>query len=323
MITLGGMNRTQHTFSLCVFCVTTLVGLASAWAGDWMTYRSTYTHDAYGQRVDQHTRPVEPLSPDQGNLVRSGFRHYRSTIQGSTTADNLHITHEWGRPVMPYEHWRFPYRPFGVPYDQWGPPVPNVLSNFNFQGNNWPVGPGLGQVPMGQPRPGLPGAELPGAGMPGAGMPGAGMPGAGMPGAGPVLECLVLECLVLGCLDPTTIRMRSAMAFIRCCHRCSHPDSAWACRYRSRRRGSMVCIPRHRCARSGFTEGLAEAVGYRRSINPSISPTTNPPRCPQLLMRISPNTPAKPSTMNISKKTTRPSGMRKPRSGRCDEISHK
>ncbi len=81
--------------------------------------------------------------------------------------------------------------------------------------------------------------------------------------------------------------------------------------------------PRHRCARSGFTEGLAEAVGYRRSINPSISPTTNPPRCPQLLMRISPNTPAKPSTMNISKKTTRPSGMRKPRSGRCDEISHK
>ncbi len=144
MITLGGMNRTQHTFSLCVFCVTTLVGLASAWAGDWMTYRSTYTHDAYGQRVDQHTRPVEPLSPDQGNLVRSGFRHYRSTIQGSTTADNLHITHEWGRPVMPYEHWRFPYRPFGVPYDQWGPPVPNVLSNFNFQGNNWPVGPDLG-----------------------------------------------------------------------------------------------------------------------------------------------------------------------------------
>ncbi len=184
MITLGGMNRTQHTFSLCVFCVTTLVGLASAWAGDWMTYRSTYTHDAYGQRVDQHTRPVEPLSPDQGNLVRSGFRHYRSTIQGSTTADNLHITHEWGRPVMPYEHWRFPYRPFGVPYDQWGPPVPNVLSNFNFQGNNWPVGPGLGQVPMGQPRPGLPGAELPGAGLPGAGMPGAGLPGAGLPGAG-------------------------------------------------------------------------------------------------------------------------------------------
>ncbi len=76
-----------------------------------MTYRSTYTHDAYGQRVDQHTRPVEPLSPNQGNLVRSGYRHYRSTIQGSTTADNLHVTHEWGRPVMPYEHWRFPSDP--------------------------------------------------------------------------------------------------------------------------------------------------------------------------------------------------------------------
>ncbi len=145
------MNRTLN-ISL-VFCVS-LGWLASsagsrAEADEWMTYRSTYTHDAYGQRVDQYARPVEPLSPDQGNLVRSGYRHYRSTIQGSTSADNLHITHEWGRPVMPYEHWRFPFRPYGVPYDQWGPPVPNVLSNFNVQGFN-----GLGGTQPGMMQPG-------------------------------------------------------------------------------------------------------------------------------------------------------------------------
>ena len=175
-INLGGMNRTFLNPALTLALVAWLTGLPIVQAGDWMTYRSTYTHDAQGLRVDQHTRPVEPLSPDQGNLVRSGYRNYRSTIQGSTSADNLHITHEWGRPVMPYEHWRFPYRPFGAPYDQWGPPVPNVLSNFNNYQNN--VGPVLPNVPFGNNGP-------MGNGGPGNGVLGNGVLGNGSFGNGP------------------------------------------------------------------------------------------------------------------------------------------
>lgn len=105
------------------------------WAGDWMTWRSTYTHDPMtGHRVDQYAQPVAPFAPDQGNLVKSGYRQYRSTLQAGESADNMHIVHEWGRPVMPYEHWRFPYRPYGVPYQAWGPPTPSVLGNFGFGG---------------------------------------------------------------------------------------------------------------------------------------------------------------------------------------------
>lgn len=178
------MNRTILNLSICLAVGVLLAEPSRVKAGEWMTYRSTYTHDAYGQRVDQHTRPVEPLSPDQGNLVRSGYRNYRSTIQGSTSADNLHITHEWGRPVMPYEHWRFPYRPFGAPYDQWGPPVPNVLSNFNIQGNGFPGGYSGNNVPGNMiPGNGYPGG-YPGNGAPGNGYPGNGYPGNGYPGNG-------------------------------------------------------------------------------------------------------------------------------------------
>ena len=136
-------------------------------AGEWMTWRSTYTHNPMtGQRVDQYSRPVEPVAPDQGNLVKSGYRHYRSTIQAGQSADNLHVVQEWGRPVAPYEHWRFPYRPYGSPYQAWGPQTPSVLGGFGF---------GFGGLPYGQPFP-------PGAGQPGAGQPGAGQPGVGQPG---------------------------------------------------------------------------------------------------------------------------------------------
>lgn len=133
-------------------------------AGDWMTWRSTYTHDpATGHRVEQYAIPVEPLAPDQGNLVRSGYRHYRSTIQAGQSADNLHTVVEWGRPVMPYEHWRFPYRPYGAPYDAWGPPTPGVLSNFNYAA-----------YPPHQHPHGPPGVPGPGSGGPGSGPPASG-----------------------------------------------------------------------------------------------------------------------------------------------------
>lgn len=122
-----------------------------ACAGDWMTWPSTYTHDPVtGHRIEQYAAPVEPLAPNAGNLVRSGYRHYRSTIQAGQSADNLHLVTEWGRPVMPYEHWRFPYRPYGVPYQGWGPPTPSVYSNFNAG-----YGPAYGG--QGRPHGGSPG----------------------------------------------------------------------------------------------------------------------------------------------------------------------
>jgi hypothetical protein len=145
--------------SHCIHALLVLLAMTSlARAGDWMTWRSTYTHDPItGQRIEQYAVPVEPPAPDQGNLVRSGYRHYRSTIQAGQSADNLHIVNEWGRPVMPYEHWRFPYRPYGAPYDAWGPATPNVLSTFN----NYAAPRG------GQPYPGSP--QNPGSGMYGSG----------------------------------------------------------------------------------------------------------------------------------------------------------
>lgn len=75
-----------------------------------------------GERVAQYT-PIGPYYYYQrADFTRSGFRHYRSTIQAGGSADNLHIVEEWGKPVVPYEQWRFPYRPYGSPYPAWGPP---------------------------------------------------------------------------------------------------------------------------------------------------------------------------------------------------------
>jgi hypothetical protein len=95
----------------------------SAAAVDWLTAPSYYTHDRpTGERVAQYS-PIGPFyyysRPD---YVKSGYRHFRSTIDLGNSSDNLHIVEEWGRPVRPYDEWRFPYRPFSVPYDLWGPP---------------------------------------------------------------------------------------------------------------------------------------------------------------------------------------------------------
>jgi hypothetical protein len=92
-------------------------------AADWITAPSTYTHDpTTAERVAQYT-PIGPYyyfpRPD---YLKSGYRHLRSTIDLGNSSDNLHIVEEWGRPVRPYDEWRFPYRPYSVPYDAWGPP---------------------------------------------------------------------------------------------------------------------------------------------------------------------------------------------------------
>lgn len=165
-------------------CLWLLTGLAvQSWAmnqaaGDeWMTWPSTYTHGVYGARVDQHTEPVQPIGPNRSDVVRSGFRHFRSTLQAGQSADNYHVTEQWGEPVVPYEHWRFPFRPFGVPYDQWGPPTPYGM--FFGAGLGFPFLPN-------HPRPGMggPGMGGPGMGGPGMGGPGMGGPGWGGPGWG-------------------------------------------------------------------------------------------------------------------------------------------
>lgn len=131
---------------------------SQASAGDnWMAWPSTYTHDHFGQRVDQFATPVEPLAQRRPDFQRSGYRHYRSTLQAGNSMDNMHIVEKWGAPVEPYEAWRFPFRPYGSPYPAWGPPTPYGIINGNF-GGAYP-GPFPGN---GFPANGIPGAQNPG-----------------------------------------------------------------------------------------------------------------------------------------------------------------
>jgi hypothetical protein len=121
---------------------------------EWMAWPSSYTHDPlHGQRVDQYAQPVDPIAPQRADFQRSGFRHYRSTLQAGQSADNLHIVEQWGRPIVPYEQWRFPYRPYGVPYDAWGPQAPYGIINGSFNGF-----PGYGAYP---PTAGYPPGSTP------------------------------------------------------------------------------------------------------------------------------------------------------------------
>ena len=134
--------------------------LLSAWlsssalqADDWMTWPSTYTHEpTQGQRVDQFAPPVQPVSQRDASFQRSGYRHYRSTLQGGNSSDNMHIVEQWGAPVVPYEQWRFPFRPYGSPYDAWGPQAPYGIINGNFGGGPGYPG-GFNQPPGMQPNP--------------------------------------------------------------------------------------------------------------------------------------------------------------------------
>ncbi len=105
-----------------------------------MTWASTYTHDAYGQRVDQYALPADPLAPYRADYQRSGFRNFRSTLQAGQSADNMHVVEQWGQAVMPYEAWRFPFRPYGVPYDAWGPQAPYGIFNGNVTRGGFPGG---------------------------------------------------------------------------------------------------------------------------------------------------------------------------------------
>lgn len=122
---------------ICCFVVTGILqfgSLACLRADDWMTWPSTYTHDKQGVRVDQYAMAVEPMGPDRSSYQRSGYRHFRSTLQAGQSADNYHVVEQFGAPVVPYEQWRFPFRPYGVPYDAWGPQTP--MNMINASGPN-------------------------------------------------------------------------------------------------------------------------------------------------------------------------------------------
>ena len=97
---------------------------ASANASDWVAAPSTYTHDPRtAERVHQYT-PIGPVYAFPDTHVQSGYRHVRSVIRAGDSADYLHVVEQWGNtPVRPYGEWLHPFRPYAVPYDQWGPPV--------------------------------------------------------------------------------------------------------------------------------------------------------------------------------------------------------
>jgi hypothetical protein len=134
-------------------------------ATDWILAPSTYTHDPQtGERIAQFA-PVPPvyLRAGRPDYVESGYRHRQSVIRDRRGgADRLHITQEWGRPVRPYGEWRFPYRPYAVPYPLWGPPFANY--HFSSPSRFGPRHRGSGG-PGPHPSPG------PDAGGPGNGTP--------------------------------------------------------------------------------------------------------------------------------------------------------
>ncbi|MEZ6136692.1 MAG: hypothetical protein R3C53_17485 [Pirellulaceae bacterium] len=131
-INLEAMHTTN---SLLTITASLLLAAATCCGDEWMTWSSTYTHDPYGNRVDQYAQPVAPVAPHRADFQRSGYRNYRSTLQTGQSADNMHIVEQWGRNIVPYEQWRFPFRPYGVPYDAWGPQLPYGQFNGQLNGN--------------------------------------------------------------------------------------------------------------------------------------------------------------------------------------------
>jgi hypothetical protein len=124
-------------------------------AADWLTFPGRYSHDASGQRVVQYAEKVEPVAPHAADFQESGFRHFRSSIQVGQSADNYYRVQSWGPPVRPYGEWQFPYRPYSVPYDQWGPQpgpfgptvMPGMMQPGMMPAGMPPQNPGAAQSP--------------------------------------------------------------------------------------------------------------------------------------------------------------------------------
>lgn len=140
------MNRRLFYIVLGAILVSARAGLAA----DWITHPSHFTHDPQtGQRVSQYT-PIGPFYTfARQDFMRSGYRHTRSSLQVGHSMDHMHIVEEWGRPVRPYGEWRFPFRPYSVPYADWGPPFAGLGAPWG--GFPWggmpPQGDGGGNLP--------------------------------------------------------------------------------------------------------------------------------------------------------------------------------
>jgi hypothetical protein len=132
-------------------------------AADWLVAPSYYTHEPLtGQRVTQYAEIGPYYYYHRPDYQKSGYRHYRSTIQTGNTADNMHMVEEYGRPVRPYEEWRFPYRPYSVPYDAWGPPFGGLGGGVGYGGGFYGGYPGGAFPPTGPIGPGPVGPMGPG-----------------------------------------------------------------------------------------------------------------------------------------------------------------
>lgn len=105
-----------------------LLAASAVWGQSWVTSPSYFTHDPQtGQRVSQYAEKAPSMLHTNPNRTQSGMRHVRVSLQAGNSASHTHVVEQWGaQPVRPYGEWRFPYRPYGVPYGLWGPP-PNVF----------------------------------------------------------------------------------------------------------------------------------------------------------------------------------------------------
>lgn len=109
---------------------------------DWTTLPSTYTHTPDGHRVDQFVAATPEPIVEVPQYAKSGYRHTRSTLQAGFSSDNYHSVEQWGAPVRPYGEWRYPNRPFSVPYGVWGPQLPQVVGGgLGFVPGPFPIGP--------------------------------------------------------------------------------------------------------------------------------------------------------------------------------------
>lgn len=163
----------------CVLLASCLFAVPAI-GGDWITAPSYFTHDQQGDRVQQYT-PIGPFYiENQSNYQRSGYRHTRSSLQGALGIDHYHLVEEWGRPVRPYDEWKFPFRPYSVPYPAWGPPYGGLGGGLGNASVPWAAQPfngyGYGpRNPNGGPQPNA--GQLPNGGL--------GAPGGLGPNAGP------------------------------------------------------------------------------------------------------------------------------------------
>ncbi len=136
-ITCGPSCAVSAQTAACTGCVSAAV--------DWTSLPSTFTHRE-GVQVDQFASAVQPTTYADELRSTSVYRHHRSSLQGGNSTDHYHRVDEYGGNVRPYGEWRYPYRPYSVPYQGWGPQLPQVYSNFqspNFRGNNFgPIGQG-------------------------------------------------------------------------------------------------------------------------------------------------------------------------------------